>query len=172
MYVKGLFPSDFTLNYTTSVQHMLQQLPNRIFQEKLLRSHWDHKNKWIAIKNGNVNFFRGAERGEVFRRYSLQHSFVLCPIHCATKGKSLYKMYSRQNIHRPEGSVQPEVLCWAYRSVQSARREPTWRATVCQKNENGKKWPNFKTSVLANYRSKFKLLFTILNLSMSTFILS
>ena len=64
----------------------------------------------------------------------------------------------------------------AGRIVRSGRRGGSVRGglgrlTVSQKNENGEKWHNFKTTVLANYSPRFRLLFTILNFSTSTFIL-
>ena len=40
-----------------------------------------------------------------------------------------------------------------------------------RKTENGEKWPNFKTTVIANCILKCRLYFTILSFSASTFML-
>ena len=47
------------------------------------------------------------------------------------------------------------------RSERWSVRRGIGRLGVSRENENGKKWPNFKPSILTNYRSKFKLTFTI-----------
>ena len=74
-----------------------------------------------------VKTFEGLKRGEA-RVQAKTRNIVLCYVQKKVQQEGyIYKMYWRLNIYQPEGSVQTECLCQAYRLVLLVRRNCSWR---------------------------------------------
>ena len=89
----------------------------------------------------------------------------LCQMEHLIRLEHMFRVYCLVQLERPE---QREHLFWTYLlSVSMLMRLDYGKP----KMKMAKNWPNFKMTVLVNYRPKFRLLVIILNLCISTLII-
>ena len=108
----------------------------------------------LIFKMGMLIFFEGAKRVKWVSTQSCDQF----DISSVQQKEKVYIKYIHEYIYPREGSVQPKCQYLFFGSDLGSICRGLGHLTVIQKNENGKKWPNFKTSVQANYRYKFKFL--------------
>ena len=90
----------------------------------------------------------------------------LCQMEHLIRLEHMFRVYCLVQLERPE---QREHLFWTYLLSVSMLMRLDYGKPKMKNSEN--KGPTFETTVLVNYRPKFRLLVIILNLCISTLII-